>query len=191
MLRVRFPPSHPHTVLFKQQMLFGALKKKKVPLILKVLEIIFFLSRAKHILGHLLGFFLGAETFLTPKKGLGPQEKPHEMLHYMFCPRKKLNKKIPDFQNQRYINSYYSFYVTPASRHPSIPATSRRQLKEYEILRSPGSGASLLKTGQVYNYCAMRSICLLIRAISPTFLPLYPGHSRFHQINFHPSFPRT
>ncbi len=49
--------------------------------------------------------------------------------------------------------------------------------KEYEILRSPGSGASLLRTGQVYNYCAMRGICLLNRAISPTFLPLYPGHS--------------
>ncbi len=45
--------------------------------------------------------------------------------------------------------------------------------KEYEILRSPGSGASLLKTGQVYYYCAMRGICLLNRAISPTFLPLY------------------
>ncbi len=50
--------------------------------------------------------------------------------------------------------------------------------KEFEILRSPGSGASLLKTGQVYNYCAMRGICLLNRA--PTFLPLCPGHSRFH-----------
>jgi hypothetical protein len=56
--------------------------------------------------------------------------------------------------------------------------------KEYEILRSPGSGASLLKTGQVYNYCAMRGICLLNRAISPTFLPLCPGHSRFHQMYF-------
>ncbi len=54
------------------------------------------------------------------------------------------------------------------------------QPKEYEILRSPGSGASLLKTGQVYNYCAMRGICLLNRAISPTFLPFCPGHSRFH-----------
>jgi hypothetical protein len=32
--------------------------------------------------------------------------------------------------------------------------------KEYEILRSPGSGASLLKTGQVYNYCVMRGIFL-------------------------------
>jgi hypothetical protein len=52
--------------------------------------------------------------------------------------------------------------------------------KEYEILRSPGSGASLLKTSQVYNYCAMRGICLLNRAISPTFLPLCPEHSRFH-----------
>ncbi len=46
--------------------------------------------------------------------------------------------------------------------------------KEYEILRSPGSGASLLKTGQVHNYCAMRGICLLNRAISPTFLPVTP-----------------
>ncbi len=45
--------------------------------------------------------------------------------------------------------------------------------KEFEILRSPGSGASLLKTGQVYYYCAMRGICLLNRAISPPFLPLY------------------
>jgi hypothetical protein len=51
---------------------------------------------------------------------------------------------------------------------PSLGGT-----KEYEILRSPGSGASLLKTGQVYNYCAMRGICLLNRVISPTFLPLY------------------
>ncbi len=49
--------------------------------------------------------------------------------------------------------------------------------KEYEILGSPGSGASLFKTGKVYNYCVMRGICLLNRAISPTFLPLYPGHS--------------
>jgi hypothetical protein len=43
--------------------------------------------------------------------------------------------------------------------------------------------------GQVYHYCAMRSICLLNRAISPTFLPLYPGHSRFHQMYFPPSSP--
>ncbi len=50
---------------------------------------------------------------------------------------------------------------------------SNPALKEYEILRSPGSGASLLKTGQVYYYCAMRGICVLNRAISPTFLPLY------------------
>ncbi len=49
--------------------------------------------------------------------------------------------------------------------------------KEYEILRSPGSGASLLKTGQVYNYCAMHGICLLNRTISSTFLPLHPRHS--------------
>jgi hypothetical protein len=35
----------------------------------------------------------------------------------------------------------------------------------------------LLKTGQVSNYCAMHGICLLNRAISPTFLPLYPGHN--------------
>jgi hypothetical protein len=35
------------------------------------------------------------------QKGLGPFEKPREMPHYMFCPRKKNN--IPDFQNQRYI----------------------------------------------------------------------------------------
>jgi hypothetical protein len=49
--------------------------------------------------------------------------------------------------------------------------------KEYEILRSPGSGASLLKMGQVSNYCAMHGICLLNRAISPTFLPLSPGHN--------------
>ncbi len=54
------------------------------------------------------------------------------------------------------------------------PAARCINPKEYEILRSPGSGASLLKTGQVYNYCTMRSICLLNRAISPTFLPLYP-----------------
>jgi hypothetical protein len=50
---------------------------------------------------------------------------------------------------------------------------SSGRTKEYEILRSPGSGASLLKTGQLDNYCAMRGICLLNRAISPTFLPLY------------------
>jgi hypothetical protein len=56
-------------------------------------------------------------------------------------------------------------------------------------IRSPGSRGSLLKTGQVYNYCAMRGICLLNRAISPTFLPLYPGHSRFHQMYFPPSYP--
>ncbi len=39
------------------------------------------------------------------QKGVGPFEKPGEMSHYMFCPPKKNN--IPDFQNQRYINSYY------------------------------------------------------------------------------------
>ncbi len=37
------------------------------------------------------------------QKGLGPLKKPREMPHYMFCPRKKNN--IPDFLNQRYINS--------------------------------------------------------------------------------------
>ncbi len=63
----------------------------------------------------------------------------------------------------------------------------RHTVKENEILRSPGSGASLLKMGQVYNYCAMRGICLLNRAISPTFLPICPGHSRFHQTYFPPS----
>ncbi len=63
-------------------------------------------------------------------------------------------------------------------------------VKEYEILRSPGSGASLLKTGQVYNYCSMRGICLLNRAISPTFLPLCPRHSTFHQKYFPPSSPQ-
>jgi hypothetical protein len=62
--------------------------------------------------------------------------------------------------------------------------------KEYEILRSPGRGASLSKTGQVYHYCAMRSICLLNRAISPTFLPLCPRHSTFHQMYFPPSSPQ-
>ncbi len=67
--------------------------------------------------------------------------------------------------------------------------TNPGRLKEYEILRSPGSRASLLKTGQVYNYCAGRGICLLNRAISPTFLPLYPGHSRFRQMYFPPSSP--
>jgi hypothetical protein len=66
----------------------------------------------------------------------------------------------------------------------------KRFTKEYEILRSPGSGASLLKTGQVYHYCAMRGICLLNRAISPTFLPLCPGHSTFHQMYFPPSSPQ-
>jgi hypothetical protein len=62
--------------------------------------------------------------------------------------------------------------------------------KEYEILRSPGSGASLLKTGQVNNYCAMRSICLSNGTFSTTFLPLYHGHSRFHQMYFPPSSPQ-
>jgi hypothetical protein len=41
-------------------------KNTNVPLILKVLEIIF-LSGAKQIMGHFLGFFEGASTFLTPK----------------------------------------------------------------------------------------------------------------------------
>ncbi len=43
------------------------------------------------------------------QKGLGPLEKQREMPHYMFCPRKKNN--IPDFQNQRYINSYKLFNI--------------------------------------------------------------------------------
>jgi hypothetical protein len=64
MLQVQFPPSHPHTVLLKQQMLFGA-PKKKTSDFESPGNYVF--SRAKHILGHLLRFFLGAETFLTPK----------------------------------------------------------------------------------------------------------------------------
>jgi hypothetical protein len=59
--------------------------------------------------------------------------------------------------------------------------------KEYEILRSPGSGASLLKR-EVYNYCTMRGICLLNRAISPTFLPFTPDIVD-HQMYFPPSSP--
>jgi hypothetical protein len=74
-------------------------------------------------------------------------------------------------------------------RHWKIGFVSTGAAKEYEILRSPGSEVSLLNTGQVYNYCAMRGNCLLNRAISPTFLPLYPWHSRFHQIYFTPSSP--
>jgi hypothetical protein len=62
--------------------------------------------------------------------------------------------------------------------------------KEYEILRSPGSRASLSKTGQVYHYCTMCGICLLNRAISPTFLPLCPRHSTFYQMYFPPSSPQ-
>jgi hypothetical protein len=59
---------------------------------------------------YLADFFEGASTFLIPKLGwvkicLGPLEKPREMPHYMFCPRKKIN--FLDFLNQRYINSYF------------------------------------------------------------------------------------
>jgi hypothetical protein len=42
------------------------------------------------------------------QKGLGPLEKPREMPHYMFSPRKKNN--IPDFQNQQCINSSFSSF---------------------------------------------------------------------------------
>jgi hypothetical protein len=41
-------------------------KNTNVPLILKVCGVIF-LSRAKHIMGHFLGFFEGTSTFLTHK----------------------------------------------------------------------------------------------------------------------------
>ncbi len=40
---------------------------------------------------------------LGGQKGLGPLEKHREMPHDMFRPRKTNN--IPDFKNQRYINS--------------------------------------------------------------------------------------
>ncbi len=46
------------------------------------------------------------------QKGLGPLEKPREMPHYMFCPRKKNN--IPDFLNQRCINSYIAIIYRDA-----------------------------------------------------------------------------
>ncbi len=95
------------------------------------------------------------------------------------------------------IRTYFNRAVHKWPKHFDIPPPKIKNFlggnfvtKEYEILRSPGSGASLLKMGQVYNYCAMRSICLLNRAISPTFLPLCPRHSRFHQMYFPPSSPQ-
>ncbi len=71
------------------------------------------------------------------------------------------------------IPSHSLLWSTHISETRKAAARWSTKPKEYEILRSPGSGASLLKMGQVDNYCAMRGICLLNRAISPTFLPLY------------------
>jgi hypothetical protein len=65
---------------------------------------IIFLSWAKLIMGHFLGFFKRAETFLTPKLSWASLKMPH----YVFYPRKK---NIPHFQNQRYINSYLGLFL--------------------------------------------------------------------------------
>ncbi len=40
--------------------------KNNVPLIMKVCDIIFFLSWANHIMGHFEGFFERSKTFLIP-----------------------------------------------------------------------------------------------------------------------------
>ncbi len=93
--------------------------------------------------------------------------------------RKKSAKRSESAERERKKAQICAFsslpHWKPGSRAQSCSAWGKA--KEYEILRSPGRGASLLKTGQVSNYCVMRGICLLIRAISPTFLPLFPGHS--------------
>jgi hypothetical protein len=92
-----------------------------VPLILKVWNIIFsdfespgnyFFVWGKTYNGAFLGFFEGAllrytQDNLGVKKVSAPSKNPAKMPHYMFCPRKK--NHIPDFQNQRCINSYCRF----------------------------------------------------------------------------------
>jgi hypothetical protein len=73
-----------------------------VPLILKVLEIIFFFW-GKTYNRAFLGVFRGGLDLFDPKIALrypqdslgvkkvsGPLEKPREMPHYMFFPRKKI-----------------------------------------------------------------------------------------------------
>jgi hypothetical protein len=82
-------------------------KITNAPLILKIWVIYFFL-RANQFMGHFSGYFEGALTFLTPKLSLaqGPLKISREMAHKLICPQKKNN--LPHFQNQRYINSYYS-----------------------------------------------------------------------------------
>jgi hypothetical protein len=67
-------------------------KITNVPLILKILEIIFCFW-ANYFMGHFEGYFEGASTFLTPKlegqKSLGPLKKSLEMAHKVICPQKK------------------------------------------------------------------------------------------------------
>jgi hypothetical protein len=86
-------------------------KNTNVPLILKVLEIIF-LFGAKHIMGHFLGFFEGAETFLTPKLPLNrpPRKTPQNALLYVL-PAKKNN--IPDYSKS--VIQYTCMYASLAS----------------------------------------------------------------------------
>ncbi len=135
-----------------------------------------------------LGGFLGVLLLATPRQRLSAP-RSHEIFQNFeqFYPFRSL------FCQQGFAYLFVKtgnqptdriFYETKAGK---LWRTST--LKEYEILRSPGSGASLLKTGQVYNYCAMRGICLLNRAIYPTFLPLYPRHSRVSAASTQPGLP--
>jgi hypothetical protein len=80
------------------------------PLILKVLEIIF-----------CLGQFRG-------KKGLGPLEKPREMPHYMFCPRKKITSRTFKISGALIVNMNYN-YCTNLAEHSTSKALLKSERK--------------------------------------------------------------
>jgi hypothetical protein len=100
--------------------------------ILKVWDIFF--SRAKHKMGHFLGFFKGAETFLTlncpehsegqfwGQKGQDPLEKPQAMPHYMFCPKQK--KLFPVLSKSEV---HWYFYVPKRERKSKSKSESKSE----------------------------------------------------------------
>ncbi len=74
-------------LLCRKKLTYESIRTINVPLILKVQDIIFF-SRAKHIMGHFLGFF-EAQGNLGLKKVSAPSKTPRNAPLYMFGLRPK------------------------------------------------------------------------------------------------------
>ncbi len=81
--------------------------------------------------------FLPLNCQLEGQKSLGPLKISLEMAHKEICHKKN---NLPHFQNQRYINSYYSLVFYSALLHRGAP-----QITQCRRLLGPNSGQLRLR----------------------------------------------